>query len=90
MNFVVSTYVVKGFVGMNYFTLSHISMNIVSRNCCACFRQAAWQEPEPISVGKQFKYLKNYVTPDTMDQLASLLDFSSKACWNSLIKTQAF
>ena len=25
-----------------------------------------------------------------MDQLASLLDFLVEACWNSLIKTQAF
>ena len=88
----VSTYVVKGLCRNElFYAVTHLYEYCQQELLRLLSWQAAWQEPEPISVGKQFKYLKNYVTPDTMDQLASLLDFSSKeACWNSLIKTQAF
>ena len=55
----VSTYVVKGLCRNElFYAVTHLYEYCQQELLRLLSWQAAWQEPEPISVGKQFKYLK--------------------------------
>ncbi|RDY27276.1 aminoglycoside 6-adenylyltransferase [Romboutsia weinsteinii] len=86
----VSTYVVKGLCRDEiFYATDHLYNNLSSE----LLRMVSWKVGIDygfdFSIGKNYKYIKNYIDENTYNKLLSLLDMSSKEkIWTSLEATQ--